>query len=306
MSAEQLNPPPSIEIQGLSSPATPGSLVNFNFKNPVIAYAIGLNAFSVTYGPNEDHWIQNFIIKFLPVQNSSVGAPSTQVTAQVLVVMDDASGHGVNVSETTIWPVCIAVTGSIEPNTAIASANDIQSGTSLNIALPNQQSGYSLCTCFLAGFNLSFSSAGHQVLEANAGCGITYMGQTGQLSPSANLKDARGNQVQVATVDAGYIVSSYPSPGLGVAEVSGQTTQPLSVTMTGMSSVSAAAAFIRSFNVQYDDVHNVQTFKIGSWGAATVNGTVVTLPNLSANMSDNSGHTEGSGSSCDVLVIALP
>jgi len=143
-------------------------------------------------------------------------------------------------------------------------------------------------------------------LEANAGCGITYASQVGQLSPTANLTDAKGNQVQIATVDAGYIVSSYQVPVLGIADANNQTAQPLQVPMTGMNSISAAAAFIRNFNVQYDSVHNVQGIKIGSWGAATVNGNVVTLPNLSATMWDNSGNTEGSGSSCDVLVIAIP
>jgi hypothetical protein len=295
-------------IEIVATPGAVGSqeLVQFNFANPVTAYAIGIMAFTATYYTT-DHWVQSLMIKILPDQN--VAATSNQVNAQVQVAMQDDSGHTA-VADSIIWPVCIAVTGSSQPNTVVGSASGISSGTSQQVTMPNQQSGYSIATCFQSGFNLSFDKADHQVLLANAGCGLTYAGQAGQISASANLRDASGNQVQVATVDAGYIVTSSPTPGMGVAEVInvGGDSVPMSpVHMTTMPSVSSAAVFIRSWHVQFQSVHNVQTISVGAWNGLEISGNTVTIPALWSHMNDASPNMQDPGSSyCDALVIAVP
>jgi hypothetical protein len=94
---------------------------------------------------------------------------------------------------------------------------------------------------------------------------------------------------------------------MGLAELKNQTPNPIKVTMTKMNSVSSAAVVIRSWNVQFHSVHNVQTIKIGSWGYPSIAGTDVTIPNLYADMNDCSGNKQDDSSSyCDVLVIAAP
>jgi hypothetical protein len=298
------NPMP-IEIVATQGVVGSQDLVQFSFKNPVTAYAIGIMAFTATYYTT-DHWIQSLMIKILPGQN--VAATSNQVTAQVRVAMQDDSGNTGD-ADSIIWPVCIAVTGSPQYNTVVGSAIGISSGTSQEVSLPSLQSGYSIATCFQSGFNLSFTKDDHQVLQANAGCGLTYAGQSGQISASANLRDKIGNQVQVATVDAGYIVSSSPTPGMGVVEVRNVEGDPLSpiVHMTTMPSVGSAAVFIRSWNVQFDSVSNVQTISVGAWQGLEISGNRVTIPVLCAQMNDASGNTQDNSSSyCDALVIAVP
>jgi len=91
-------------------------------------------------------------------------------------------------------------------------------------------------------------------------------------------------------------------------EFSGQTGSTLPPqTVPGLSSIGAAVAVIRSWNVQFPAVHNVQGIKIGTWGAVQVSGTQVSLQNLSAQMWDNSGHwQDDTQSNCDVLVFAIP
>ena len=58
------------EIQSTES-SPPIGLVQFTFANPVIRYAIGIRAFTMTYGA-DDHWIQSLAIKIQPVQNASI------------------------------------------------------------------------------------------------------------------------------------------------------------------------------------------------------------------------------------------
>ena len=300
-----------IEIQQVPAdkPVRPGDLVQFTFANPVTAYAIGISAFKLTYGA-DDHWIQSLMIKILPTQNAALGASSNQVNAQVQMVIQDDSGHTVDVADAYIYPVCIAVTGSPQNNTVVGSAIGIASGTSQQVTMPSQRNLYSIATCFQSGFNLSFTKDDHQLLQATAACALTYAGQSGQISASANLRDASGNQVQVATVDAGYIVTSSPTPGMGVAEVInvGGDSVPMSpVHMTTMPSVSSAAVFIRSWHVQFQSVHNVQTISVGAWNGLEISGNTVTIPALWSHMNDASPNMQDPGSSyCDALVIAVP
>lgn len=284
----------------------PGGLAQFTFKNPIMQYAIGISAFKVTYGL-DDHWIRSLVIKIIPVQGAAIGAQPNEVSAKVEIDMEDDSGNSAKVADSFVIPVCIAVTKSPTPNTVVASAFGISSGTTQNVVIPSAQSGYPISTCFQSGFNLSYAKDDHQLLQASAACGITQAGANGQISPSANLKDSSGNQVQVATVDAGYIVSSSPSPGIGTKDVQAQTNKPTQVTMDGMNSISVAAAVIRAWQVRFQSVHNIQTFTVGAWGTLGIAGNVVTIPQLFAGICDTSGNNQDDQqSSCDVQVLAIP
>jgi hypothetical protein len=290
-----------------ADPTHPGRQVQFTFANQIIDYAIGFSAFQITYGA-DDHWIRSLMIKILPVQGAVVGAQGNQVSAQVQIVMVDDSGSTAKTADSFVVPVCIALTKSPNPNTVIGTASGISSGgTGQRIVVPNEQSGYTISTCFQSGFNLSFTTDDHQLLLANASCGIPPAGPTGtSIVASANLQDLH-NSVQVATIDAGYIVSSSPSPGLGSKDVQAQTTAATAVTMDGMKSITAAAAVIRGWQFRFPTVHNVQTIKVGAWGQLGIAGNVVTIPQLFAHISDSSNNTQDDDqSSCDVQVLAVP
>lgn len=296
-----------IEILQSSRPIEADRLVEFNLNNPVIDWAFGFSFFRLTYR-TEHHWVRSLMINMVPVAGPAVAADSKQVSAQVQIEMEDDSGHSAALGESVVVPVCIALTKSPNPNTVIGTASGISSGgTGQRIVVPNEQSGYTISTCFQSGFNLSFTTDDHQLLQANASCGIPPAGPTGtSIVTSANLQDLQ-NSVQVATVDAGYIVSSSPNPGLGSKDVQAQTTAATAVTMDGMKSITAAAAVIRGWQVRFPTVHNVQTIKVGAWGQLGIAGNVVTIPQLFAHISDSSNNTQDDDqSSCDVQVLAVP
>jgi hypothetical protein len=285
-----------IEIQSTQS-AHPNGLVQFTFANPVVQYTIGIRAFTVTYGA-DDHWIQSLSIKILPVQNAAVGAASNQVTAHVQMMLQDSSGNRVNAANSMVWPVCIAVTGSAEPNTVFGSAIGVSSGSAQNVTMPPLGDGFSIATCFQSGFNLTFTSTDHQILQANASCGL----QSNQIAASAGMNDSSGNSVQIATVDAGYIASSYPTPGIVATEVIKQTASPFQVPLPGAKS---AVALIRAWNVQFRHVHNLQTLKAGSFGDPSCAEDAVTIQSCYAEMNDTSGNTQDdNNSSCDLVIVA--
>jgi hypothetical protein len=251
----------------------------------------------MTYGA-DDHYIQNLIIKIHPVQNSAVGATSKQVTAQVKMTLDDASGNQISVANSQIWPVCIAVTGSNQNNTVFGSAIGVSSGHAQNVPMPPLGDGYSIATCFQSGFNLAYTSTDHQILQANASCGL----QSGQISPSASMNDSRGNNIQIATVDSGYIASSYASPGIVATEVSKQTNTKFQVPLAG---AKTAVALIRGWTVAFPSVHNLQTLSVGSFGDTTCAGDVVTVQSCYAGMNDTSkNYQDNNTSACDMVIIA--
>jgi hypothetical protein len=288
-----------IEIAYASPSAQPNRLVQFTFANPVVQYTIGIRAFSMTYGA-DDHWIQSLAIKILPVQNASVGATSNQVSAHIEMTMQDSSGNRIKVADSETWPVCIAVTGSPEHNTVFGSAIGVSSGTPQNVAMPPRGDGYTIATCFQSGFNLTFTSTDHQILQAHALLGFQ---DDGQISPSAGMDDSSGNNVQVATVDAGYIASSYPKPGIVATPISKQTTKQFTVSLP--EAAKTAVALIQNWNVEFPRVHNLKKIEVGSFGDPTCAGNVVTIQSCYAHMCDASGNIQDdSNSSCDMVVIA--
>ncbi len=285
-----------IEIQSTES-SPPNGLVQFTFANPVIQYTIGIRAFTMTYGA-DDHWIQSLAIKIQPVQNASIGAPSNQVTAHVQMTMHDASGNPINIANSEIWPVCIAVTGSPERNTVFGSAIGVSSGARSN--RPDASSWRRLQYRHMLSVRFQFNFHGYRSPNT-PGQRIVRL-QSGQISASAGMNDSSGNSVQIATIDAGYIASSYPTPGIVATEVIKQTEKPFQVPLTG---AKAAVALIRGWNVRFPSVHNLQKLKVGSFGDPTCADDVVTIQSCYAHMYDASGkNTQDDSSSCDIVIIA--
>lgn len=293
-------------IEILQSPPIGKNSFTFSFKNPVIDYAIGLTAFKVTYGL-DDHWVRSLSIGFLLGQGSGVGDTPNDVYVIPQIAMVDDSRNVAKVADSVVIAVCIAVTKSPDNNTVIASANGLPSGKGYPVRVPPKQSGYTISSAFQSGFNLSYTIDDHQLLTARAGCGIEPGESTGMsLVPSASLQDLK-NVVQVANVDAGYIVSSSKNLGLGSQHVQGQTHDATQVTMEGMNSISTAVAVIQDWKVAFNNVHNVQTITAGAWGPLTSNGNIVTIPGLYADICDASKNTQDDNQShCSVLVLALP
>ena len=293
-----------IEALGLSDGVRPGQVAKFTFTGQVQAFALGLWAFSLTY-ESKDHYVQNFSIKMLPTQTEDAAVVGNVVSAKVNARLQDSSGNTLGVDDCIIYPACVAMVDTFDPSTVLTNVTGIGNGSSTPITLPGS-SGFSALASFLSGFDLGYSDGDHQVLGASAGCGINNNQSQGMISGSASLYDASGNNANTATVDAGVIVSTDASPGYAIIPVTNQTSGPIPIQFSSLPSVRGVCCLITSWQVQYDAVHNVRNFSIGTWGYPQIQGNTVTLPNLNARVSDASGNTQDDAkSSASVLVVAF-
>lgn len=291
----------AIEILGVAGGVQPGQTATFTFQNEVMAYALGLSGFWLTYGDNS-HQVQDLSIAM------SGGQSGNQVFANVDAVLQDSSGHGLKGSESRIYPICAAVTGTGDPQTAMTNVTGIVNDSSKGVALPGA-SGYTALMTFLSGFALQYSTGDHRVLGSNAGCGISYDGTQGEVSSHAALFDDTGHQVNVATVDAGVIATLDAAPGFAVTQQ--LTTQSVNsvfpVAFPALPSVQQAFVLLQSWTVRYEHGHNVQVIAAGVWDALTLQGNNVVIPRAYAQVSDHTGHYQNNGeSSVTLAVVAFP
>jgi hypothetical protein len=294
-----------IEIQGLPYGIAPGQMATFTFQYEVQAYVIGITGFSLTYGSGTDHWIHICSLKLSSIVTAT-GVVGNVVTAKVDAVLSDSSGNTIDITDSVIYPVCMAVTDVDDPNTVLTNYLGISSSSPAGFQLPSTSVCPVQVTC-LAGFDFAYTSGDHQTLQASAVCGITSNQEQATVTGSAAMGDAKGNNVNTATVDVGVIVSADANPGFAVVPTNAQSFGPVTVTFPSLTSIKEAVVLIQSWAVAYDTVHNVQGIKVGSWGAPTIDGNTVTLPNLFAQMWDNSNHwQDDSKSNAAVLVIAIP
>ena len=298
-----------IELQGVAYGVHPGGPVTFSFNNPVQAYVLGIWAFTLTFGPGQDHWLNEINVHILPGQETAGAAVTGKVVdAIVKASMSDSSGHNIT-SASILYPVCLAVTGTIaDAHTVLVNVPGIASKQSAEVSLPASGSAFSVLQSCLSGFDLEYKSGSNQLLGAQAAASITYNGAQGYLASLADYFDGKAHHVDTATIDAGVIGSVDASPGFAVQEVTDQTTGPVQVTFPTLTSISSVMVFLRSWQVQYDKTRSVQTLMAGSFGPpTTIVGNIVTLPNLYASVYDKEDHLQDdSQSSATVLVVALP
>jgi hypothetical protein len=296
-----------IEIQS-SGKINPGQTATFTFQNPVQAFVLGISALNLTYG-QDDHYIQELQIQILPGQEAVVG---NVVTAQIEAEMHDGSGNTIDVMDSGVWLVCIANTGTDDPKTLLTNVSGIANNGTASVSLPNT-SGFSVVESFLSGFTLQYFS-GHEVLHADAGCGITYEQSNGIISANAQLYDSSGNQANTALIDAGVAVSTDGEPGFFMQEVTAQSTsltpwEWVQVTFNSLKSISAAFAVIKSWKVQYSGPgdHWVKTIWVGVEQGVYNYENNVSLKYPNARISDASGNTQDNSlSNVTLVVIAVP
>jgi hypothetical protein len=291
-----------IEIQQ-SGKINPGQTATFTFQNQVQQHVLGISLFNLTYG-QYDHYIQELKIEILPGQEAVVG---NVVTAQIEAKMHDGSGNTIDVTDSGVWLQCIANTGTLDPHTLLTNANlsGIANNATKPVSLPGS-SGFNFVQSFLSGFWLQYSSAGHQVLGAQAGCGISNDQSNGSVLASANLSNSSGDQANTAQIDAGVAVSTDAEPGFYMKEVTGQ--YDCQVTFNSLKSISQAFAVIKSWQVQYPGTkeHWVNTISAG-YGYIEPAGNTVTVKRAGAFIRDNSGNNEDDSlSNATFVVIAVP
>ena len=308
-----------VEIQ--QAIALPGQTVILNFNNPLQAWVVGMNMFSLTYGPNTDHWVETISIS-LQTNQPTTSMIGNQLGVTVHAQLQDASGHTIYVdgsSGSQIGVTCVAITGSNDPQTYMGNVTGIANNTSVPVELPGSGGSFTALTSCLSGFNLSFNTTDHHFAGAVMGTGIAATGTTGQISGVASLYDASGNRASTTTVDAGYIASVNPSPPFMTQVINKQSQPPFAVTFP--QNVSQIAILLQNITVQFPSGgdNNLQTILAGGFTIATPSGPSsgpflvnppaesVTLNQLITHVNDNSGHWEDDNiSSVTALVIGLP
>jgi len=294
-----------IEIQAIPEGVQPGDLATFTFQEQVMAYTLGMSGFELSYGRDDDHWVQSISIQMTSSQPSS-----NTVSVQVDARLQDAQGTTLNPEWSSIYPVCVAVTGTSQPKTVMTNIAAIANGSKAEVSLPGA-SGFSVLESFLYGFDLTFSDQQTQFLGAYAGCGITNNQSQGFVASSADLYDDSDNHVNTATVDAGVIASTFADPGYEIQEVRGAG-PAIEVTFSSLPSISQAYCLIREWHIQYPGTsdHNLLWIGAGVIGTDTleISGNTVTISNLSAGVMDRDGNHSAdiTKSYCTAFVIALP
>src|SRR5579871_5360843 len=150
-----------VEIQ--QAIALPGQTVILNFNNPLQAWVVGMNMFSLTYGPNTDHWVETISIS-LQTNQPTTSMIGNQLGVTVHAQLQDASGHTIYVdgsSGSQIGVTCVAITGSNDPQTYMGNVTGIANNTSVPVELPGSGGSFTALTSCLSGFNLSFNTTDH-------------------------------------------------------------------------------------------------------------------------------------------------
>ena len=295
----------AIEIQSQS--CQPSQTIQFTFQQAVQNWVVGLGSFKLTYDPGANHWVQTLSISLqtnLPML-ASVGSNVLEVTVQAQLM--DHSGHTVNITNSLITVVCVAVTGSSDPETLLANIAGVTPQEAQPASLPGiQPVGFSALTTCLSGLDLSYDTTDHRFQGATAGSGInTQANGTGLVNATANIWDGSGNQAVTASIDAGVLASINDTPPFMLQLVRAQeglNVPPLSFP----SAVGAVGALIQGFNVQYaSDDHVVANIVVGCT-SATASGPTVNLT-CSASTTNGEGTFQTDHLSyVNVLVVAVP
>lgn len=284
------------EIQ--SQTTQPNGNLSFQFTDAIQQWVVGISYFDLEF--KKDHHVETASLSLSTSQLSD----SVQVTVHAQI--KDTSGNTIDVGASKIGVVAMAITGTNDPKTVMSNKNGIANGSeSGSINLPGQ-TGFSVFTSFLSGFDLSYGSKDHHVEGAQATAGVTENGNLGFITSTASLYDESGNSAATANINGGFLASTNSSPGFFAQTVSKQTGSQFDVTMDKLKSVEHAIVLVQSWTVQYEDQEDHHVRKMGGGTTAwTTTGNKVILDNGQAFISDDSGNHQDNGvSSVKLLVIA--
>ena len=284
----------------------PQGMVSFGFdQHKVVSYLLGIARWSFSYG-STDHHVRQVKLSLA----GSVPAPGT-VAATITAVLEDASGHDMDLSDSLITVCCIALLDSPESNLVLATGTGIPDGGS---AGPFTLPGSSLAVgAFLAGFDLEYpppdppEPPDHNVRRFFAAAGFTEnTNDQGFITAQAGMCDDSGNQANDPQI-AGALIAAASSESslLAVSGLRAQSEAPVEVDFG--TPISDALVLLQGLNVEYNnDDHHVETLGGGTSGWK-IDGTKVRLLDAYAFMQDASGHKQDDGTSgVSMLILALP
>jgi hypothetical protein len=290
----------ALEIQSQNVALNRGS-TSFNFKNTVSQFLAGVASFQLSFG-SDDHAVEQ-----MGIQLTTNWPGGSQVDVGANVVLQDASGNNIDLSTSYVTVTVIAWTGGssnqivLSPSVTVGNLDQ-----SDGITLPNQNN---MLQSVLDGFSLSYGTTDHHVNLVEITVSATQSSNVGNISVTAGMNDASGNQAVNPSANASLIASSMSAPGFVIVKYEAQSEGDNPVIPMG-TPISAAVSFLTAFQMQYPDSddHHVKAIGAGpnkTWVDPNDSSSAQTT-GVWAWMYDDSGNNQDNNNSyASIVVIGL-
>ncbi|MCX4163401.1 MULTISPECIES: hypothetical protein [Paraburkholderia] len=267
-----------------------GGSTTFTFDNSFTQFLAGVASFQLSYGSDDHH------VEQMSIQLTTNWPGGAQVNVGANVVLQDASGHNIDLSSSYVTVTVIAWAGGSSNQIVLSSPVTVGNGQQSNgITLPN---GNNILQSVLDGFFLSYGTTDHHVNLVEASVSASQSSNVGYIAVTAGMNDASGNQAVNPTATGSLIATSMSAPGFVIVPYQAQSSSNEPVIQMG-TPISAAVSFLTGFQVQYPDSddHHVKAIGAGNnrtWvdpsssSYAQTNGVWAWMYDDSGNNQDNS------------------
>lgn len=290
----------ALEIQSQNVVLNGGS-TPFNFSNPVTQFLAGVASFQLSYG-SEDHHVEEMSIQLTTNKPSS-----NQVNVGANAVLQDASGHNIDLSASYVTVTVIAWTGSPTTFVLLSPSFTVQNDSqSSGITLPAANDTY--LQAVVGGFYLSYGDTDHHVNLVETSVSASQSGNIGFISATAGMNDASGNKAVNPSTNGSLIATSLSAPGFVIVPYQGQSTNNPTISMG--TPISAAVSFLTGFHVQYadSDDHHVQAIGAGpnkTWVDSSNSSSAQTTGVWAWMYDDSDNNQDNSNSYSSIVVVGL-
>lgn len=264
--------------------------VTFKFGANVLQYVVGISywnfVFSGDYpfGGGPDHHVGRLGLRITHSKDAQ------EVTCTVAGNLDDDHGASINHAKSSVRLVCIAVTGSEVPGLAMTQIDGVQSG-SLGGPFSLPSMSRSIEAGLLNGWNLQYVGDDHHMKMLQLGAGLVADGTTGRLQAQARMADDTGKSAN-GTVDGALLATSTSVGALVSRRVpQGQNRGPISIDFGRR--IKTAGVLLQNISLAFSgDDHHIRQIGGGVSDWTDDGGSILTLNDAYAFMSDSSGHNQ--------------
>ena len=277
-----------------------GGSTSFQFNNSAVQFLAGIASFQLSYG-DDDHHVEQLSIQLV------TNKPSSQVVnVGAIAILQDASGHSIDLSSSYVTVTVIAWDGT--QDVLLSPVYTVSNGEqSDNIPLPGQSDP--ILQSALAGFSLNYNGTDHEISQVAGAVSVGQNLNEGYISATAVMNDASGNQAVNPTASGALIASSLSAPGFVIAKYEAQagseyTSIPMGTTITN------AVSFLTGFRAQYpgSSDHHIQTIGAGpnQTGVDPNDSTKAQTNGVWAWMNDTSGNNQDNNNSyASIIVVGI-
>jgi len=285
----------------------PSDTIQFTFREPLQAYALGIGKFTLYYGSaTTNHWVEQMSISLQTNQPEPAQVASNVLSVTLQAQLKDNDGHYIDIANSSISVVCVANTGSLDNQTALANVLDVTQKQPREVQIPSA-TGLTVLTTCLSGFDLNYDTTDHEFQGATASSGISPQ-PTGQglIEATAKIWDGSGNLAS-GSIDAGVLASTDTPAPFMAQQVKVMSGTGIGTKLSFPSPVGQVAALIQSFNVQYATGDEPLSNITVGCDSASATGSTVTLGYSYAWFTDGYGNSQDDSLSyVNLLVVGVP